>query len=429
MNRLEYVASGLSHTRMLGSVVRENQVIQNILKYYFERLNGIHGHNFSLLFNAFIEKSHGEHIDEMFRQSVHTIHGDSGGLQIITQGLSITDELKDSVYKTQAKYTDIAMSFDEIPVSLVSDKSDRNDTKNRFFEKEKLEEFASLTGKNIKRQIEVFLDEKTSSRPLLIAQGNDYETYMKWTECVLKEVPKKHHSIIAGIAIAGAAIGTGPLEDIERAAYCMNLPFEMETPYIHVLGVGSIRRMLPYLTFMESGFYPENSYISYDSTTHTSGRSFGTFYSEQNQLVSLSRKMGPVYEEVFADMDRKHRFSHRDIDANKFFEIINKDSSYFLGENKDTLDIDRANDYYDILGAFIFSSIENFMKKLNRCSRSEDDLIKAAHENNVVKEIKSLLQVKDINDFLKWKKDFGQYVKSSRVSNEKPATLDMLFGD
>ena len=56
-----------------------------------------------------------------------------------------------------------------------------------------LEHYSRETGKNIKRQIEIFLEEKSSSKPMIIAQGNCYETYMYWVEYVLKEIPSSYY--------------------------------------------------------------------------------------------------------------------------------------------------------------------------------------------------------------------------------------------
>ena len=66
--------------------------------------------------------------------------------------ISITDELKKEVYRNQAKWGDVGMCFDEIPVVLTGDRSDRNDVKGRFFDKENYEEKARQTGQNIKQQ-------------------------------------------------------------------------------------------------------------------------------------------------------------------------------------------------------------------------------------------------------------------------------------
>ena len=43
------------------------------------------------------------------------------------------------------------------------------------------------------------------------------ERALKWVEYVLDEIPKSNHQFIGGVAMGAAALGTGTLEDIERA--------------------------------------------------------------------------------------------------------------------------------------------------------------------------------------------------------------------
>ena len=427
MSSLEYVASGLSHLKIFANAITEDKTVSGLIGEYFSSLNGKNNHNFSLLFNAYTEKQLGKRMHELYKDNVHSIHADSGGLQIITRGLGITPEIKEGVYRTQAKLSHTAMCFDEIPVKLVSDKSDRNNTANRFFDINNLEECARQTGRNIKRQIEIFLDEKSHAKPMIIAQGNNYETYMSWVDYLLQEIPSSYHDYIGGIAIAGAALGAGPLEDIERAAYCVHLPFKMKKPYVHVLGVGSIRRMLSYITFMNNGFYPDDLHLSYDSTTHTSGVSLGLYYHEGN--VTFNRVFNETYEFIYNDVNLKYDLASKGIDIQKFFKVMNTNSAYYYDDKRKVVDYEAIKDYYHVTAGFACSSISNFTKKIDDCSKSKQKLINAAYDNGVLKEINSLLPVKTLDDFKKWLKEYGQYTKSARVSSEKPATLDNLFGD
>jgi hypothetical protein len=426
MKQLEYVASGTSHTRILASAVMESPETIDLINSYFTNLNGKNNHKFSLLFNAFTEKDFGAKFKQHYAKSLYTVHADSGGLQIITQGKSITPELKEDVYRTQAKYSDIAMCFDQIPIGVVSEKSDRNDTTGRYFDKTNLEFYSRETGKNIKRQIELFLEEKSSSKPMIIAQGNDYESYMYWVEYILKELPPSYLPYIGGIAMGGAALGTGALEDMERAAYSTNLPFQMEEPYIHILGVGSIRRLLPYLALARSGFFPENLHLSYDSTTHTSGVSIGLYYHKKAMTIGRDYKLNyNEYNTIYNDIDTKYDLSGKGIDVEMFFNSINSNSSYYNDRDNNSIDKDKMMLYYHCLISFISSSIGNFTNKINRCLQSEDVLIEVADQNKVSAEITALLNIDNIDKFLKWKQNVGNSIKSKRIQNVKPQTLDV----
>lgn len=426
MKQLEYVASGTSHTRILASAVTESPEIVDIINSYFIDLNGKNNHKFSLLFNAFTEKDFGEKFQKHFAKSLYTVHADSGGLQIITQGKTITPELKDGVYRTQAKSSDIAMCFDEIPIGVVGDRSDRNDTSGRYFDKDNLGFFAKETGKNIKRQIELFLEEKSSAKPMIIAQGNDYDSYMNWVEYILKELPPSYLPHIGGIAMGAAALGTGILEDMERAAYSTNLPFQMDEPYVHILGVGSVRRMLPYIALARSGFFPKNLHLSYDSTTHTSGVSIGLYYHKKAMTIGRDYKLNyDEYNTIYNDINDKYDLASKGIDIEMFFNSINSNSAYYNDRDNNNIDKDKMKLYYHCLMGFISSSIGNFTHKINRCLQSEKFLNEVANQNKVSAEITALLNIDNIDKFLKWKNNVTSSIRSKRIQNTRPQMLNV----
>jgi hypothetical protein len=429
MTTLEYVASGTAHTRILAIATLETPEVLEVIKSYFRHLNGLNDHKFSLLYNAFTEADFGPRFKEFYRDAIYTIHADSGGLQIVTQGKSITEELKDGVYLNQARNADIAMCFDEIPIGVVGGRSGRNDTDGRYFERAKLEEFARKTGRNIKRQIELFLDEKTASKPMLIAQGNDYESYMLWTQYVIDEIPSSYYKHIGGIALGAAALGTGIMEDIERAAYAPHLPFQMDTPYFHVLGVGSVRRLLPYLSLMRSGYYPKNTHLSYDSTTHTSGISIGLYYLNggypiDRTLYNPNGFVNQIYVELYADLNKQFDYEGKGIGMELYHKMLNSDSSFYHDRVRKYIDIEKMKLYYHAHTGFYSGAIANFTHDIKRCLRSERFLREIAVRNKVGKEVSALLQHTDLDSFLKWKTAHGSMTKGKRIKDAAPAQLD-----
>ena len=243
--RLDYVVSGTSYMRLSNPRIATNDTTVEIVKMLINKLvQDKHNHKFSMLYNGHTEAGFGERF-QAYRESINDIHVDSGGLQIITQGMTITDELKKEVYRNQAKWGDVGMCFDEIPVVLTGDRSDRNDVKGRFFDKENYEEKARQTGQNIKQQLEIFDEEKSECKPFHILQGNCVDTYIRWFECLLEEIPTEWHDRLGGIAVGAAGLGTGPLEDVKRAFIAAQIKtmWPQDTMKLHVLGVGSIRRM------------------------------------------------------------------------------------------------------------------------------------------------------------------------------------------
>lgn len=426
MTTLEYVASGTSHIKLNHSIVSASSELVDLNNSYFESLNDKNNHKFSLLFNAFIERSFGEIFKNNYSNHVHSIHADSGGLQIITQGKTVTSELKNEIYKTQAKYSDVAMCFDEIPITTSSKSSGRNDTLNKFFDKENLEYCAKETGKNIKRQIEVVLEENSTTKPMLISQGNCYDSYMKWVECVLSEIPTDYHKHIGGIAMGAAALGTGFLEDIERAAYATKLPFQMKEPHIHILGVGSIRRLMPYIALSRSGYYPSNLHISYDSTTHTAGANMGLFYSKEG-TVQFNRVFSNDYVKMYNDINSKYNIADKGVDVRTFHTILNSNTSYYKNESTEVIDNNKMLMYHNTIMAYVSSSISNFTSRINSILESEESFMDLSIKNKIILEMQYIANnVKTLDDFNYWRKIYGSDTKSNRIKTSS-ANIESFF--
>jgi len=424
-NLLEYVASGCSHTRITAQAVFDNPEILKLVTDYLGSLEGKNNHHFSLLYNAFVEKNFGPKFKDYYKGIIHNVHADSGGLQIITRGKVLTNEMKDEVYRNQARYSDVAMSFDEIPISFEGTQSNKNDALNRYFDKEKFEHYARQSGKNIKRQIEIFMDESSVAKPLIIAHGNCYETYMSWVEYILEEIPPSYYDKIGGLAMGSAALGNGPLEDIERAIYAARLPFQAKDPYIHVLGVGSMRRLLPYLALLQSGFYPKGIKVSYDSTTHTQGPTFGTYFLDNS--IRLTKDWNHIWDSIYRNVDSKYDLVGRDINRKTFWDFSLANSSVFQDDTGELLDKDNLRLYFDVKLSWICSAIDNFTRRADECVSSEKELLRTAARNKVQNEIYALIHMKTIEDFLQWKDNNSADIRSKRVSVETPNNIEGFF--
>jgi hypothetical protein len=368
-------------------------------------------HEFGLLYNAFTEPSFGEKFK--YLSGFDHTHADSGGLQIITQGKSITDELKDQVYRNQAKNADLGMCFDEIPIGTLNATSGRNDVDNRWFKPDEMEHYARETGRNIKRQIEIFHEEGSACKPILIAQGNCYETYMKWVEYALDEIPKSDHKYIGGVAMGAAALGTGPLEDIERAFIFSQLPIDKS--HLHILGVGAARRMLPYMVFMQNGAY-NGVTVSYDSTTHTSGVELGLFYLSTRETLSFTRAFDRNYETLYNEVATLGTLDG--IDVRAFHEVMNYGYTRYVEElgKKDF-------DYMRVRTSFTMKSIMNFVDYMDDLYEKKDVVLAAAIDAKMHGPIKHLYDVKTKQDWDYWLSHFSRAVKSNRVQVGAPQSL------
>lgn len=416
---IEYIASGTSYLRMHA----DRQTAPENFDSFVRALNYVRGannHKFGLLFNAYTESGFGAAFQK-FRPYVDSIHADSGGLQIVTQGLKIDGPLKTKIYKTQAQWADIGMCFDEIPIGTHSGRSGRNDVNNRWFKKDELEHYARQTGKNLREQIDSFLEEKTTCRPMLIAQGNCYDSYMRWVEYVVDEVGQDREKYIGGVAMGAAALGTGLREDIFRAFMFKQLPVDLSHNHLHILGVGSVKRLLPYVTFMKNGYY-EGTHISYDSTTHTSGVELGLFYDKNSKGISFNRIYSPTYELVFEEI--KDIFPElSDYTPRDFHEVMNNGFTKYTG--KESGEIGKSEFLFTKMRtAFSFKSIYNFTNHLNNVILNNNDYDLECQKAKSFMIMKNLLTVKDLDSWKNWEAHCGRHVKSAKVSSAEPTSID-----
>ena len=414
---LEYVASGSSYFKLMYAESLEPQNLDFFART-FGTLNNIHNHKISLLYNAYTEKRPGEWMGEHYRPLVHSIHADSGGLQMITLGRTITNELKEEVYDSQARNSDIAMCFDVIPVrTLDAGRSDRLDLNNRRFDRTDLERCARETGRNLRRQIDFFDEKGSKSRPMLITQGNDYDSYMKWTEYVVAELDEYHVGRIGGIAMGAAALGKGSLEDFKRAFYFTELPINLESKHLHLLGVGSVYRMIPQFIFMQNGLY-QNVEMSYDSTTHTSGVTQGRYYKDDLAL-NFTRAFDDNYRIVWEDIKRNFPFYNYSLET--FYEALNISSRTYQEKHGN---IDPSLQTY---GVFVSSAIKNFLAHVEKLQNSRDEIMKMARGIDATA-FNALYSVRNKQDFDHWLRNIGPYVASEPVQEYvEPVTLGDMF--
>lgn len=266
---MEYVVSACS---MFGYMLQNNKCIELAVPKLTE---GTH-HKFSMLYNAYTETKHAKILKEKYGNSIFNIHADSGGLQIVILGKSNTPEIRDGVYLNQSEFAQVGMCFDEIP--LDNDRMDKMAkvthaaktlrTKDMF-------EFGKNTGLNIKRQLEVFEQQKSECLPQLIIQGNAPEDFKNFYEGA-KEALGSDIEKLRGCALADTCIGTSVLDacDMLSMMQHLNLPDNLRKN-VHLLGVGSIKRMLPALIMSQSGFLDKDIHISYDSSRHSNAPIFG----------------------------------------------------------------------------------------------------------------------------------------------------------
>ena len=405
-NKLEYIASGVSFTRITQKEVFAHPPTHTFINSAFDVLNSHYkSHTFSLLYNAFSESSFGE-ILANYKDHINEIMVDSGGLQMVTCGENITSELKTKVYKNQGEFGTTALSFDEIPV-IVKGESSRNDYTSRFFDEDNFDDYAKATGKNVATQIQTFLDMKSNTKPIFIAQGNCLDTYCRWTELALGEIPKEHHQYIDGVAMGAAALGPGQLEDIQRAFYFTQLP--IETGRLHLLGVGSAVRLIPNLIFAQAGIYGDTK-ISYDSTSHSSACEFGNFYHNRRTNL-IGRKFDAILYTKVLNIIQNGPFRIEGLTLDDFYWIMNNPMGSSTEKYGD------KTKFIQVKVAMFASSVFNFMEHVDFLTQKKSNVLASIKNKKIKSTMESLYTINTIKDFKYWEKHISRYVNSKRISS------------
>ena len=407
-----YVASGIGFTRITLKQMIENQETQQYISDCFRLLRTHYeDQDFGILFNAFVEKKFGPIFQDYYKKDVYGIYADSGGLQAITLGKEVTPEFKTNIFNIQKKYSDYAMSFDDIPVTVTSNESKRgSELSTRFYDKTKLEECAMSTALSLKEQINIFMDKpESTTKPFLIIQGSDEESYTRWTDVCLSVLTDKEAEQITSIAIGAASLGNGRIEDMDKTFYFNQIKHKFNTENVHYLAHGSVNRLLPIALFSDSFLKDLN--ISFDSTTHTMAPYFGNYNDADGNSITYTRNLDDNTVKVYNDVKRNIPFYSKTLE--EFHQFVHSS----LTKSTDPDETARSTLSY------IISCIMNFQTTLHNIKSSNKVL-----ENIVGRDYpiyKELKKVTDAKEYLEWRDKVARYMPSRRISTQKTET----FGD
>lgn len=408
---LEYILSGSSY---LG--FGQEKVTKDLSPFFLEVMDSFKSqtdHKFGILFNALTEEKNGENIHTHLKDSLDSIHADSGGLQMVTLGMEVDSSKKSEIYSIQSRYATVGMCFDEIPVRTTANVSVTNYTSKKFHI-EDLRKCAEETGRNIVTQIEHFQNSGSECKPYLIAQGNCYDTYCQWVQYAMSVIPDDMKPYVGGISVASTSFGSGELEEVEKAFITPHLPYEFNN--VHLLGVGSLSRMMPILMLIKSGLY-DGKHISYDSTTHSSSVEKGKHYTLNNGVltpITYEKHLSPKHFSMSSDVSRC--FGELVDEA-----LIRKVFTNGAGHFRDRGEI---NDFFKGKILSCMASILNFCKTVDEVVSINTPASKFVGNKLY---LESLTQVKTLDDYRSWQHNFGRHLKSNRVSRVEPSNLDSFF--
>ena len=421
-NWMEYVSSGVSFTRLTaGPEVHEGELRVQLTTMIQKMQNCGKMHRYSALANALTEVEICKLLN-LYKDSFYSAYNDSGALQI-AQGSQkggskvAPEKLKTGVYEVQSKYADYAFIFDEPPIGFAGDSVSKHSPGQKWFEHNRVEEAGILTGKNITAQLKLFQNNNSKAKVMIIAHGNCLSSYQDGLNYMMDQVPDNLKHQIGGLAIGGGCLGNGPLEDAKKAFFFSQLDHGLDTSHIHILGVGSVTRFFPFFIMIQNGMF-KNLRISYDSTTHTSGSTFGR-YSFDGFGVDVNR-IESQWKKVYEDVCSKFDFS--DISFEDFYEA---------GLCSSFVKYEEAHGSKDILIrtqlSLALASTWNFIDKSEEFLYNKNMLESYIMSNNKFRPLQFLYQVKTADDFNEWDKQFGKHLRSNEVKSQKVMSLDDFF--
>ena len=385
--KFEYVVSGL--TMGIDDLYYNPVVAEPYIKHMNQKItdldNRFDNQNLSLLYNAHQERKHGVTMTETMNDSWHRLFADSGGLQMARTSKGITPELKDKVYHHQAKYCDVAMIFDEIPIefdlSLIGGNSMKASLLGRRFDRSDIKRAATATLANVKRQIEVFKQEDSKAKMMLISQGQSVETYREYIELICNGLSDDEIDMfVCGVAPSSLCNGNSFAHRCEMI-YAMK---EYQIPdviknNVHLLGVGNHEALSPFYLSPDYFSFIEN--LSYDSSSHASSWFYSRYRNKDFvnidvDVVHRSKKglsqihtdqLLPVVNELF-DYDRQ---TLNDFGITEPMQLINDSTKWSVenvnGDRRFWKDFDTAiHGRYLTPWLWVTNTIGNFMIELDR---------------------------------------------------------------
>lgn len=414
----EYVMSGVSYARITYPIMRDNPQHAPPLHHYLKAADHVDDHRFSLLYNAYAEQVFPISFAH-FRECYYKTHADSGGLQLITQGAVIDEKTKREIYLNQAKYSDIAMSFDEIPLVTVGEGggSRRGSMATRFFDVDGYREKARQSGQNLVDQIRLFLEQGSKAEPMMIIHGNNFDNAREWVDIMLETVPADLHQYIGGIAMGGGSFGAAEKEMVLRTAVAADTlkRYPHLKQYVHFLGIGSVRLLLAAFYFRKNGWLDGVS-ISYDSTSHSSAHHMGRHIMEGGVNIGYTRTMSREFEIILADV--KRHFPDFPFSMEQFFFCLTNSAGAVDKKYGSRLPIIETST------AMVMASVRNFQSEVHRIDKDVNEYLKAYVDPSEWGKYHTFEEAKDAASFVRWDREFGNVFKSKKITQLATSILD-----
>lgn len=434
--KLTYVFSAPNYMRLYNAKwLQENpdldKQITNVITLGLERVRrrckaimGDDSLKTSMLFNGYTETKHGKYFRDRNSFGFDQLYADSGGLQVVTTGKVLTNELKLQIYENQ-KAADFGFCFDEIPLGMKNEgdtnAKHRSQTEGKLFFPAGFDDCAIRTASNIKEQTDAFRGSKTKA--FYILQGNTTEEMYRWFKHGVDIVGHDGFDRIQGLAPADTCMGNGQLESVDMmVAYhrCIeDFGQDFTKKHLHLLGVGSPSRLLPAVFLKESGFIPQNVEISFDSSSSSMSYVMGNFFDSDGSRPNRDRvKTLALFERFWDDMGDLVQMYSPSITKDWYMEWTKK---HFKSVSNTTKMLDNQEHQVGMRASItlmcIWQNIGFFTKLRQDMSCDETRQTGVGYLN----------EVKTMADYAHWKRTFERHCSSKRIDRKAESSLLDLF--
>lgn len=437
--KFEYIISGVSMFRLHRQEIAKKPELCELILNFFKKFNDYYmNNNISLLYNAFTES---DYKDVLNKFNV-PLYLDSGGLQMITlKKQKVDDQAKNKIYEAQSSGGDYAMCFDEIPLYIDDNKrgnSARTDMSGKYVIGEEMYDKGVLTGKNISNQIKYFIKQKSKAKTYIILQGNSFDDWMNFSDGVFSQLQESDYDYVHGLAIADTCLGNGCLEMADMLSI---IPFlkcpDSVKKNIHLLGVGSINRLLPAIIMVQSGYLDSETSFTYDSTSLSSSHIYGRYYDSNDNTIDYiklqhknslktdkNNDLSVIFEIKSIMNDIK--YNAKKIGWDQLYDFNDLFETIFIESTRKSFNsiIDMKKDYFDHLIVFhliyTLSQIVNFTEKL----RSMFDKQKRDEHIEKYKKLIALRELENVNNYKTYQKWKNQAIRTGRIQSNRIKRVD-----
>jgi len=435
-----YIASGFAASFRLATPFEdfEKEISKHLppaSQFLKDKLRG----NISIaaLFNAFTEEPYARRVQDSGTDFKSTfpdgMYADSGGLQVLTRGKVVDKKTKKKIYDTQAKYSDYAMSFDEMPFKMVDGQ--------KIYLPNTVGDCGSKAGKNLKEQISHFNNLKTDTKIIPIVQGLGLKDMKKYTLNMLDELDDDELEKLECLAVGGVQSEFELLERGTNIYRVKGIPKKVKS-HFHILGVTGFRKLIPVLIGIRNGLLPGIKKLSFDSTTFTKSYLLGSIQPTLKEMKSgikkrsLGRKRDTFVEDYYQEI-----FDFWKDNPDNIFEdaedMIQHSSFHGQYNNPDKADLPETKRFttgaqqYKNLGiehgvktivqkyAYVYYNTFKFMEILEGYLEGELELLDFMDGYKQLGLLQALEKIDNLEDYDIW---FESVRQSTKV--DKPAAQD-----